>query len=199
MLGRNMAMVAILVGVVGCGGSESSHTVTGRIPVASEVSDRSTGRTEDPTTIIEIAPGSDPSGPLDVEAAFGELIERRIQCGREPWSCDLSELTVEGSPTHQRFDELFTTRRSAGIVASSDGEFRYRIDDVRTLSSTEAQVTTCITDDTVLVDANGWVFDDGLFSGKVQFDMINTTVGWRWSNDRVLAFTYGEDQCGLLD
>lgn len=198
-MGRSVLWIAALVLVASCGGSDSSHVLTGQLPVDTSVVDRSVDWDGEPTTIVDDAHELELPPSFEVETAFDDLITRRIECGRRPWSCDPAELTVDGSPTRQRFDELFATRRSAGIVASDDGEFRYRIDDVRTRSDSEVQVTTCITDDTVLVDANGWVFDDGLFSGTVQFDMTNTAEGWRWSDDRVLSYTYGEDLCGLLD
>lgn len=197
-MGRHITLLVVALVVTGCGGSASSHALTGRLPVAAATVE-SRPRPAESVHEVEGSPDSPTRTGTNVETAFNDLISQRIECGRHPWSCDLSQIAVNGSPTRQRFDELFATRRSAGIVASDDGEFRYRIDDVRTRSDSEVQVTTCITDDTVLVDANGWVFDDGLFSGTVQFDMTNTAEGWRWSDDRVLSYTYGEDLCGLLD
>ena len=189
--------IAAVVVLAGCGGSESVHAVTGRLPVESELAERSTVEDLGPTKDVDHVPDS--TSVLNVAAVFDGLMTTRIACGHHPWSCDLSTLTLDGSPSHRRFDELFASRRSAGIVASDDGKLRYRIDNVQTLTDSTVRVTTCITDDTVLVDANGWVFDDGLFSGSVQFELTDTSSGWRWSDDRVLTYTYGEDLCDLLD
>lgn len=197
---RSALLVLGTTACVACGGANGGTTLTGRLPET----------TTAPASTI--APGSEPGlAPWDSDIApitsstrvdptkeFDALVERRIECGRSPRTCDVGALAVPGSPTHRRLEELFANRRASGIVASGEGKFAYRVDGVEETDDGAFEVSVCVTDDTVLVDENGWVFDDGLFSGHMVFTMREVDGEWLWFDDRTTTYTYGEDTCGLV-
>jgi len=203
---RNVALsvTALAWLVASCGGANGVVTVTGRLPVSTpEAIDREqsgmTSRSDSaftrPTETVTTITAD------DARSGFEHIVARRIECGRDPWSCDLDRIAISGSPTRERLDHLLESRRAGGIVAGGGGAFRFRIDDVdieRGDLETEAvDVSVCVTDDTVLVDENGWVFDDGLFSGRMVFTMHRDDGEWLWFDDRTVTYVYGEDICGL--
>jgi hypothetical protein len=87
-------------------------------------------------------------------------------------------------------------RLRAGITASRRGSVRYRIDAVEMKTTGEAVVTTCLTDDTVLMSA-GAVFNDSLYSAITQWIMRRSDRGWLWIEDQVLDWRTGEDLCAF--
>lgn len=131
-----------------------------------------------------------------VATAFDELMMRRIECGRRPRTCDVGSLAVPGTALHRRLTELMDGRRVAGITASSRGAVRYRLDEVRIIAPDRALVTTCLTDDTVLV-SGGAIFDDGIYSAITTWTMQHVDERWLWAEDHLSTWRRGEDLCGF--
>ena len=205
---RNVGMVSLVLATMcmsnACGGADHAASMTGLLAVGTLAPGSSVqpGKSSRP-----VPPLGQPSTTIaitddDIGAAFAVVVQRRIGCGRDPWSCDLDRIAIPGSPTYERLENLIESRRAAGIVTSGRGSFRFRIDKVEISSHTDesgsVEVSLCITDDTVLVDQNGWVFDDGLFSGHMVFTMREHDGEWLWFDDRTDTYLYGEDLCGLL-
>ncbi|MFM8482251.1 MAG: hypothetical protein ACKOBT_02740 [Actinomycetota bacterium] len=184
--GRTWIVAAVLVGATACGSPiESSTSVSTSGPASTS---RSLGSR--PTT------SSASSSEGAVAASFDALMMRRIECGRRPRTCDVDALAVVGSPLHGRLAELMAQRRAAEIVASRRGSLRYRIDGVDLQSPDRASVTTCLTDDTVLV-SGGAVFDESLFSARSIWTMQRVDDVWLWVDDEVLEWRNGEDLCAF--
>lgn len=135
--------------------------------------------------------------PTDlVRQAFDELMLIRSACGRDPFSCQVADIAVEGSPIFLDLDQLIQDRRAANIVASTHGSIRYRIDRVELLGDSRALITTCITDDVVLMDGD-IIFDDAMMSSVIDFEMTKVDDGWRWTAAKAAKWTPEEDLCGF--
>lgn len=157
-----------------------------------------------PTAIIH---SSDPaaaenmSDPLptaadDLESAFAVLMQARIECGRQPYTCDVATFAEVNSPIYNDLTELITDRRSAQITATGGGEIRYRIDKTESLSPSKALVHTCITDDVVLVNGD-IIFDDSMMSSLVTFTLTKAEGQWLWNKGTPTRWTTEEDLCGF--
>jgi hypothetical protein len=132
----------------------------------------------------------------DLESAFAALMQARIECGRQPYACDVATFTEVNSPIYNDLTELITTRRSARITATGGGEIRYRIDKTESLSPSKALVYTCITDDVVLVDGD-IIFDDSMMSSLVTFTLTKVEGQWLWNTGTPTRWTTEEDLCGF--
>ena len=132
----------------------------------------------------------------ELESAFATLMQARIECGRQPYSCDVATFTEVNSPIYNDLTELITTRRSARITATGGGEIRYRIDKTESLSPSKALVYTCITDDVVLVDGD-IIFDDSMMSSLVTFTLTKVEGRWLWNTGTPTRWTIEEDLCGF--
>ena len=137
-----------------------------------------------------------PTAADDLMSAFAALMQARIECGRQPYSCDVATFTEVNSPIYNDLTELITTRRSARITATGGGEIRYRIDKTESLSPSKALVYTCITDDVVLVDGD-IIFDDSMMSSLVTFKLSKVECRWLWSEGTLTRWTTEEDLCGF--
>lgn len=126
--------------------------------------------------------------------AFNFAIHQRIDCGRDPYHCDVQSFTAVGSPLFVEISELMNIRRSANIRASKSGSLRYRIEAVEFRNTDTATVTTCITDDTVLVDGD-IIFDDSLFSVQTKWTMVRSGQTWLWESAQALHWDVEEDLC----
>lgn len=127
-------------------------------------------------------------------AAFNFAIHQRIACGRDPYHCDVQSFADVGSPLFAEISELMKIRRNANIVASESGSLRYRIEAVEFRTTDIATVTTCITDDTVLVDGE-IIFDDSLFSVQTKWTMVRSGQTWLWESAQALHWDVEEDLC----
>lgn len=137
----------------------------------------------------------EPTSPeAEVMAAFDDIMAARVQCGRRPDECDVSELAASGSAVHAKLSELMADRIAAGITASEDGAVRYRIDSVSIVAPDEALVETCLYDDTVLV-IEGAVYDDSVYSSLSEWTLSSEQGQWRWSDERVEEWSTEEDLC----
>lgn len=134
------------------------------------------------------------SGEAEVTAAFDGIMTARVQCGRSPEACDVSELAVNGSEIHAKLSELMAERIAAGITASEDGAVRYRIDSVSILAPDKALVETCLYDDTVLV-IDGAIYDDSVYSSLSEWTLFSEQGKWRWSEERIEEWSTEEDLC----
>lgn len=208
--GRCSAMVMAVVWGSACGTSNGAMpAIDGPGATAFTVETWATPPSElsadaipNPEQALPSEPSSSPdvavagTSSTDVGAAFAVLMKRRVDCGRRPRVCDVDALAVVGSPLHGRLTSLIAERRSAGIAASTRGSIRYRLEDVELVSAERARITTCLTDDTVLISA-GAVFDDGLFSAETIWTMERVDGEWLWVDDAVVHWQRGEDLCGF--
>lgn len=132
----------------------------------------------------------------DLENAFAALMQARIECGRQPYTCDVATFAEVNSPIYNDLTELITDRRSAQITATGGGEIRYRIDKTESLSLTKALVHTCITDDVVLVNGD-IIFDDSMMSSLMTFTLTKVEGQWLWNKGTPTRWTTEEDLCGF--
>ncbi|MEY4360773.1 MAG: hypothetical protein RL391_79 [Actinomycetota bacterium] len=150
-------------------------------------------------------PPADP-GPIEtsIETAFAQIVSRRVECGRSPRTCDPDRLAVPGSDVHRSLVELMADRVANGVIASTDGSLRYRIDNVTPTTIDTALVRVCFTDDTVLVQpvpsADGEpiapiVVDDSTFSAVADWELRRIDGEWLWSAEHSLNWSVGEDLC----
>lgn len=128
--------------------------------------------------------------------AFNFAIHQRIDCGRDPYHCDVQSFADVGSPLFVEISELMKIRQNANIVASKSGSLRYRIEAVEFRTTDIATVTTCITDDTVLLDGE-IIFDDSLFSVQTKWTMVRSGQTWLWESAQALHWDVEEDLCGF--
>jgi hypothetical protein len=157
-----------------------------------------TSRTIAPTTPISIVASTVPRESFEtslVAEAFDALMTTRVRCGRRPPDCVIDDLAVPGSELHRELTDLMEKRVSAGIVASSRGSLRYRIESTK-IDGDIASITTCLLDDTVLL-MEGAVFDDSSVSAITDWTMTLTLDGWRWTSWRATQLTNEEDLCGF--
>lgn len=165
---------------------------------------RSPSSTNDVATLpgqVEAATSTKPVA-LEAEAkdvvamSFDAVMMRRIECGRQPKQCDVSSLAIPDSPLHERLTALMDQRVQSGIIASRRGSVRYRIDNIVFTDPIQAEVTTCLTDDTVLMSAGG-IFDESLHSAITTWSMRQHEGRWLWIEDQVVDWRRGEDLCAF--
>jgi hypothetical protein len=189
----------VTVWLVACGGPTGA--ITGDPLVAASPP---SGGSPDATTtsvVVEPFPDSDAATLLSpearVSATFDELMKIRLACGRRPTRCDVDAVAVPGSAMHAELAETMDERARAGIVASSRGSLRYRIESV-VIEDDVARVSTCSLDDIVLM-MDGSVFDESRVSARSEWTMVSVDGEWKWSDARVVDSTTEEDLCGFAD
>jgi len=189
--GRSFLLMAVMLILGAACGSTSSSTSPPLSP-------------SKPPTSILLRPEEQSQTSISISAnseelvalSFDALMARRIECGRQPRTCEVSTIAEPTSPLFMRLTSLMEERLRAGITASRRGSVRYRIDAVEMKTTGEAVVTTCLTDDTVLMSA-GAVFNDSLYSAITQWIMRRSDRGWLWIEDQVLDWRTGEDLCAF--
>lgn len=148
-----------------------------------------------PSSIATSESGGDRNEEL--AQAFDALMVRRTECGRKPSQCDVSRLAVQGSPVHARLTELMQSRAKNGVVASDEGEARYRIDAVAIIGPDRAVASTCLRDDTVLVIDDA-IYDDSVYSARSEWTLVLVEGQWLWSEEKVEEWAMEEDLCGSM-
>ena len=189
----------LALGLVGaCGGT--SGEVVGRL---GELHSLNTGAssesTTQPTTSLasgDVGKSSTMGNKEDLENVFAQLMQARIECGRNPYSCDVATFTEVNSPMYLNLTELIDTRRRAHITATGGGQIRYRIDKVEMVSDSKALMYICMTDDVVLVDGD-IIFDDSMMSSLVTFTLVKVDEQWLWSEGTPTQWTSEGDLCGF--
>ena len=185
----------VLVLAVGCGGRDA--------PQLLEVVDRSVASSRPAVTTESSMVDSEPTA-TSIETAFARIIARRIECGRSPRTCDPDQLAVPGSQVHRTLVDLMADRLANGVIASTDGSLRYRIDSVTPTTADTALVRACFTDDTVLIQpvlsvdgepAEPIVVDDSMFSAVADWELRRIDGEWLWAAERSLNWSLGEDLC----
>ena len=189
--GRNFLLMAVMLVFGTACGSTSNPTSASFLPSESSTSIWLVPEEQSQTSTSISANSEDV-----VALAFDALMARRIECGRRPKGCEVSTIAESASPLFVRLTSLMEERLRAGITASRRGSVRYRIDDVEMKTNDEAVVTTCLTDDTVLMSA-GAIFNDSLYSAITQWIMRRSDRGWLWIEDQVLDWRTGEDLCAF--
>lgn len=187
----------LALGLIGaCGGN--SGEVVGQLGEMGLLNTAvSTESKTQPTTSLVSEDVGKPSTTVkndDLENVFANLMQVRIECGRDPYSCDVASFTEVNSPMYHNLTELINTRRQAHITATGGGEIRYRIDRMQKLSDSSALVYVCITDDVVLVDGD-IIFDDSSMSSLVTFTLVKVDDQWLWSEGTLTRWTTEEDLC----
>ena len=184
--------ITALVILGACGGTAGE--VVGQIPRSGPGLLETTTDVRVTTLPEEKVQRSTTSGIADLESSFAQLMQARIECGQDPYSCDVGTFTEVNSPIYQDLQQLMTTRRSANITATGGGAIRYRIEKTDALSDSRVLVYTCITDDVVLVDGD-IIFDDSMMSSFVTFTMVKVDGQWLWSKGTPTRWTTEEDLC----
>ncbi len=141
-----------------------------------------------------------------IAAEFALLLDMRVQCGRIPASCPIHQLTAPDSTYRKYLARLMKIRVEANLATREGaGQFRFRIDSIRLLSSHLAVVHTCIFDSLVVFDAgrsdstrDDIVFDDDVISGHTQWQVVSHDGKWKWSAASGIDTTYGRDICGFV-
>ena len=174
----------------------STTSITGEVPETLPIA---VATTTGESLSNEFSPDSVVGIPViateeELITAFNFAIHQRIDCGRDPYHCDVQSFTEVGSPLFVEISELMKIRRSSNIVASKSGSLRYRIEAVEFRTTDIATVTTCITDDTVLVDGE-IIFDDSLFSVQTKWTMVRNGQTWLWESAQALHWDVEEDLC----
>ncbi len=185
--------ITALVILGACGGT--SGAVVGELSGAGSLLLETTpdGRLTTTMPIEKIEPTTTTIA-TDLETSFAQLMQARVECGRDPYSCDVVTFTEVNSPIYNDLTQLIATRRDANITATGGGEIRYRIDNTQILSDSRAVVNVCITDDVVLVDGD-IIFDDSMMSSLVTFRMSKIHGQWLWSEGTLTRWTTEEDLC----
>lgn len=185
--------ITALVILGACGGA--SGAVVGELPSTERVTtEKASVVSSTPILPTEDLGGSPSTVVADLETSFAQLMQARIECGRDPYACDVSTFTAEDSPIYEDLKQLIATRRDARITATGGGSIRYRIDKTQVLSDSSAVVNTCITDDVVLVDGD-IIFDDSMMSSLVTFKLSKVKGRWLWSEGTLTRWTSEEDLC----
>jgi hypothetical protein len=184
--------ITALVILGACGGTAGE--VVGQIPRNEQGLLETTPDVRVTTLPEEKVQRSTTSGIADLESSFAQLMQARIECGQDPYSCDVGTFTEVNSPIYQDLQQLMTTRRSANITATGGGAIRYRIEKTDALSDSRVLVYTCITDDVVLVDGD-IIFDDSMMSSFVTFTMVKVDGQWLWNKGTPTRWTTEEDLC----
>jgi hypothetical protein len=185
--------ITALVILGACGGA--SGAVVGELPSTERVTpEKASVVSSTPILPTEDLGGSPSTVVADLETSFAQLMQARIECGRDPYACDVSTFTAENSPIYEDLKQLIATRRDARITATGGGSIRYRIDKTQVLSDSSAVVNTCITDDVVLVDGD-IIFDDSMMSSLVTFKLSKVKGRWLWSEGTLTRWTSEEDLC----
>jgi len=185
--------ITALVILGACGGA--SGAVVGELPSTERVTtEKASVVSSTPILPTEDLGGSPSTVVADLETSFAQLMQARIECGRDPYACDVSTFTAEDSPIYEDLKQLIAIRRDARITATGGGSIRYRIDKTQVLSDSSAVVNTCITDDVVLVDGD-IIFDDSMMSSLVTFKLSKVKGRWLWSEGTLTRWTSEEDLC----
>ena len=185
--------ITALVILGACGGA--SGAVVGELPSTEWVTtEKASVVSSTPILPTEDVGGLPATVVADLETSFAQLMQARIECGRDPYACDVSTFTAENSPIYEDLKQLIATRRDARITATGGGSIRYRIDKTQVLSDSSAVVNTCITDDVVLVDGD-IIFDDSMMSSLVTFKLSKVKGRWLWSEGTLTRWTSEEDLC----
>ena len=194
---RLVLVVLTVVVLTNCGGS--SPEPTGRIdPVSDEPRPAIASEWDSRATTTLPRPLIDEL--VVVEWGFAELMAKRIDCSRDPWSCDIDELAVAESPAHHDLTEVYERRRRYGITASTKGALTYEVEGVDEITPDLAHVSVCINDDVVLtmtVPGGGppAIFDESISSYRMVFVTQRTTTGWRWVEFETINRVMGADLC----
>ena len=185
--------ITALVFLSACGGTAGE--VVGELPRNGQGLLETTSDVRVTTTLLEEkVETSTTSDIADLESSFAQLMQARIECGQDPYTCDLKTFTEVNSPIYQDLQQLMTTRRRANITATGGGAIRYRIEKTDSLSESSALVYTCITDDVVLVDGD-IIFDDSMMSSFVTFTVVKVNGQWLWNKGTPTRWTTEEDLC----
>ena len=189
---RNWWMAALFI-VGACGGT--SGAVVGALP---DIGDRPVDTFSEvratTTLTVEKVETTTTTVVADLEGSFAQLMQARIECGRQPYSCDIATFTEVNSPIYKDLQQLISERRSSHITATGGGAIRYRIDRTQMLSDSSALVYACITDDVVLVDGD-IIFDDSMMSSLVTFTLVKVDGQWRWNKGTPTRWNTEEDLC----
>lgn len=140
----------------------------------------------------------------EVEVALADIIARRVACGRVPRECQPDRIAVVGTDVHRSLTDLMADRVANGVVASSNGSLRYRIQFVSTTGDDLATARICFSDDTVLVQAlppqegvvvPSMIVDDSLFSAVTDWELRRIDGEWLWAAEHSINWAMGEDLC----
>ncbi|MEO8363772.1 MAG: hypothetical protein ABI570_05255 [Ilumatobacteraceae bacterium] len=194
----------MIVVTVGCADQLDELPLGSANPTSSEIPNLH-GETANPSSTPQ-SPAGEVSVSDQIAIEFGQLIDLRLDCGRQPARCPISELTARDSRYRNYLVNLMEMRAEANLATRADaGTFRFRIDRIEVIGSVSAIVHTCIFDSLVVFDLgqsdstrDDIVFDDDVISGHTEWHMVIDEDAWKWSDATGSDATYGEDICGII-
>jgi hypothetical protein len=198
---RRTGLLALVATLSGCG-YHPDELVLQPLPLLA---------TSDSPTVPTVAPA--PSSPeshemattQQIAAEFTQLINIRMQCGRKPISCPISQMTAPESTYRKYLTALMQIRTESNLATRSGaGTFRFRIDSIDLVNPFSAVVHTCIFDSLVVFDLgqsnatrDDIVFDDDVISGHTAWQVVIDDGKWKWSDATGTDTNYGKDICGF--
>lgn len=204
---RRAALLVLAVIVSGCG-PRSDELV---LEPLRRLTTTSTPVEPSVAPALTLAPTPPPSDPAphtlamtqQIAAEFIQLINLRVQCGRTPVSCPISQLTAPESKYRRYLTALMKIRTDANLATRTGaGKFRFRIDSIDIVGSSSAVVHTCIFDSLVVFDSgqsdstrDDIVFDDDVISGHTAWQVVVDEGKWKWSDATSTDTNYGKDIC----
>jgi hypothetical protein len=203
---RGIVIAALTSALAACSGDDGT---TPRLPAApTTVTTRApttTTTSSTPTSTITTAPSTTVRSTEDqIRADFDAMIRRRLACGREPSTCAIEQITVDGSQAETFLTDLMAMRVEAGLASRGEGTFRYRVDRVQVLGPTTAELVTCLFDSIVLFDVrdpdvadDDVIFDESQVSAITTWQLALEEGTWQWVTSHVNAETVGQDLCGF--
>jgi len=200
-------MLLVLVLVVNACGQRSAELVFESV--------HNFGTVGSPTrSTVVSSPIYAPSSPASREIStsqqitfeFSQLINLRLQCGRQPATCPVAQLTAPGSKYREYLTALMKLRTDSNLATRSGaGKFRFRIESIDVSSPSSAVVHTCIFDSLVVFDSgqsnstrDDIVFDDDVISGHTTWQIVDDDGKWKWSDATSTDSVFGRDICGFV-
>ena len=148
----------------------------------------------------------EPSTTQQITLEFSRLINLRLQCGRNPVTCPVDQLTAPGSKYRKYLTALMELRTNSNLATRfGAGKFRFRIESIDVSSPSSAVVHTCIFDSLVVFDSgqsnstrDDIVFDDDVISGHTAWQIVENDGKWKWSDATGTDSIFGKDICGFV-
>jgi hypothetical protein len=174
-----LAAASVLVlGLLGtaCGGTADAEDA---LPAPEETSTTETTAAPETTSTTTLTPEQ------EVEAKYREMWDAVIVANNpsEPTSPALSH-SMAGDSLQQAIAET-TRNESLGLALRLPENSISSVSDVKVVvDGLEAQITACVIDDAVLFDPErGTVLNDRVVSGRTVATAVETSNGWRISNN----------------
>lgn len=200
---RGLAIVTLMAALGACSGDD---TAAPTIPAPSSVLPTTTSTTTTTTLATTTAPSTTaaPSIEDQIRADFEATVRLRQECGRQPQACAIEQITVRGSEYEAFLSDLMSRRIEANLAARDVGEYRYRVDEIKVLGPTTAELVACALDTIVLFDIrdpqvpeDDVIFDESKVSAVTTWRLALEDDTWQWVSARVNSESVEQDLCGF--